>query len=370
MIVNNDHDVNVFSDSDARRQCVFPNACCTKYESVANSNDSKVSSDVNTVVRTRYFYSTKMGKKCVKGLMARGRKESRRKALVIADQSHIPVTVNTRVFKNRFEHKSSDTTGHNLATTPTRENTNVQQCVIGVIDCIPTTHNGVPENICSKSHTLNGDNGIVIDKSVTPTANNGDLGFTHLSQKLSFDNSVGVKPVYDSALGGGGNNNKPVKTCHEVENRPSTVNSSISVNQDHYTLLYDVNADQGELNWELCNTLWFKNGWKKCKKYLDSHFPDFSLWRKQTDYQFGFVPLSNLVLPENIGHIGDKVRDPIERHFWVKATGIPNFLGARIPIDSQLNVEEWRNVLANYWDKQLIHLIQFGSPLTSIGNVL
>ena len=141
------------------------------------------------------------------------------------------------------------------------------------------------------------------------------------------------------------------------------MNSSISVNQDHYTLLYDVNADQGELNGELCNTLWFKNGWKKREKYLDSHCPDFSLWRKQTDYQFGFVPLSNLVLPENIGHIGDKVRDPTERHFRVKATGIPNFLGARIPIDSQLNVEEWRKVLANYWDKQLIDLIQFGFPL-------
>ena len=216
MIVNNDHDVNVFSDSDARRHCVFQNACCTKYESVDNSNDSKVSGDVNTVVQTRYFYSTKMDKKCVQGLMACGRK-----ALVIADQSHIPVTVNTRVFKNRFEHKSSDTTSHNLATTPTHENTNVQQSVTGVIDCIPTTHNGGPGNICSehsKSHTLDGDNGIVIDKSVTPTANNGDLGFTQLSQKLSSDNSVGVKPVYDSALGGGGNNNKPVKTCHEVEN--------------------------------------------------------------------------------------------------------------------------------------------------------
>ena len=69
------------------------------------------------------------------------------------------------------------------------------------------------------------------------------------------------------------------------------------------------------------------------------------------------------MLPNNPGHIGEKVDDSIQQHFWVKATGIPNFWGARIPVKSQLNVEEWKKILANYWDKQLIHLIQCGFPL-------
>ena len=40
----------------------------------------------------------------------------------------------------------------------------------------------------------------------------------------------------------------------------------------------------------------------------------------------------------NQGHIGVKVPDPIAQHFAVKAYGVPNFLGARIPVASQLNV--------------------------------
>ena len=51
----------------------------------------------------------------------------------------------------------------------------------------------------------------------------------------------------------------------------NTVNSYPKhVNQNEYTLLYDVNADQCECTVELCNTLWFKNGWNKHEKYLNS----------------------------------------------------------------------------------------------------
>ena len=36
---------------------------------------------------------------------------------------------------------------------------------------------------------------------------------------------------------------------------------------------------------------------------------------------------------------------------------------ARIPVQSQLNVNAWKRYLTNYWDSQLIELIQFGFPL-------
>ena len=75
------------------------------------------------------------------------------------------------------------------------------------------------------------------------------------------------------------------------------------------------------------------------------------------------MPLTNLIVPKNPGHIGDKVDDPIAQHLRSKPTCIPNFLGERIPIKSQLNVSEWKKVFKNYWDQQLIHLVEFGFPL-------
>ena len=41
----------------------------------------------------------------------------------------------------------------------------------------------------------------------------------------------------------------------------------------------------------------------------------------------------------------------------------PNFLGARIPIASQLKPQRWQYHLAQFWDKQLPDLIEYGFPL-------
>ena len=55
--------------------------------------------------------------------------------------------------------------------------------------------------------------------------------------------------------------------------------------------------------------------------------------KKQTDYQFGFVPLSNLVLPDNPGHIGDKVDNP-------------NIFGSRPLVSQFLGVHEFQSSLS------------------------
>ena len=53
----------------------------------------------------------------------------------------------------------------------------------------------------------------------------------------------------------------------------------------------------------------------------------------------------------------------LQVHDVVKRSGKPNFLQARIPIQSQLKVGAWEEALGDYWDKQLIELIKFGFPL-------
>ena len=46
-----------------------------------------------------------------------------------------------------------------------------------------------------------------------------------------------------------------------------------------------------------------------------------------------------------------------------KASGFPNFLGVRTPVNSQLKVEVWEKYLGDYWDKQVVHLLKYGFPL-------
>ena len=42
---------------------------------------------------------------------------------------------------------------------------------------------------------------------------------------------------------------------------------------------------------------------------------------------------------------------------------VPNILNCRIPVQTQLDPDRWRQYLTDYWDKQLPDLIQFGFPL-------
>ena len=53
----------------------------------------------------------------------------------------------------------------------------------------------------------------------------------------------------------------------------------------------------------------------------------------------------------------------LEAHRLIKACGKPNFLGCRIPVDSHLNISNWRSYLSDYWDAQLPDLSDFGFNL-------
>ena len=41
----------------------------------------------------------------------------------------------------------------------------------------------------------------------------------------------------------------------------------------------------------------------------------------------------------------------------------PNYMHVCVSVKSQLYIEAWRDVLSEYWDQQLLELIEFGFPL-------
>ena len=91
--------------------------------------------------------------------------------------------------------------------------------------------------------------------------------------------------------------------------------------------------------------------------------PIFDLWQDQVDFTFGFVPLEEQVMPTS--NIPDSVFSGslLQAHELVKGTGKRNYLQARIPIQSQLNVKQWEKALVGYWDRQLLDLLKYGFPL-------
>ena len=129
------------------------------------------------------------------------------------------------------------------------------------------------------------------------------------------------------------------------------------VEQTCFKPIYDVNnciIDDKYLNTILTKRVKFTEG--------DSKPDVFSQWQSQVDFDFGFVPMGDFILPVN-SDSGEKVDCPVHSHKMVKQSRIPNFLGCRIPVMSQLHVDKWEKELKDYWDSQLIHLIKYGFPL-------
>ena len=88
----------------------------------------------------------------------------------------------------------------------------------------------------------------------------------------------------------------------------------------------------------------------------------FNQWKIQSKYNFGFIPLSDFMLPSNT-KIGQIISCPIKQHLHVSALGCPNFMHCKTPVASQLNFDAWEASLSDYWDKQLLFLIRHGLPL-------
>ena len=155
----------------------------------------------------------------------------------------------------------------------------------------------------------------------------------------------------------------------DQEGSPNTqdrVRSSVNTAIDTYGTthgtkpLYDVNYCGFEDKFAseiICANVKNKKAWGEIRT------PIFDLWRDQVDFTFGFVPLEEQVMLT--ANIPNSVFSGslLHAHELVKATGKPNYLQARIPIQSQLNVEQWEEALVGYWDRQLLDLLKYGFPL-------
>ena len=85
--------------------------------------------------------------------------------------------------------------------------------------------------------------------------------------------------------------------------------------------------------------------------------------KPQIGTAFGCLSLSGITFLNGDPTYYDKIPDIIQAHRLVRQSGLPNFLGLRIQIQTQLNVPCWRYYLRDYFDQQLPDLIQFGFPL-------
>ena len=83
----------------------------------------------------------------------------------------------------------------------------------------------------------------------------------------------------------------------------------------------------------------------------------------QNDKNFGFIPFNDLMVYTGPDIIWGTVPDIIEAHAKVRKSRLPNFMNVRIPLKTQLKVHCWKKYLHEYWDQQLVDLIQFGFPL-------
>ena len=89
----------------------------------------------------------------------------------------------------------------------------------------------------------------------------------------------------------------------------------------------------------------------------------FKQWQNQSDFQFGFIPLDEQIMPDtSVVNCSDGL-SPFNIHALIRVTNKPNYIEARLPVKSQLNISEWKSRLTNYWDQQLLQLLEFGFPL-------
>ena len=90
---------------------------------------------------------------------------------------------------------------------------------------------------------------------------------------------------------------------------------------------------------------------------------DYRACKNQMEEPFGFIPLSPLLVYTGKNTDKKQVHDPLLAHKLVKQSGCPNLLGCHIPVDSKLNIKNWRFHLQDFWDKQLVDLLEYGFPL-------
>ena len=132
-----------------------------------------------------------------------------------------------------------------------------------------------------------------------------------------------------------------LKCC--IQQHKAVHDTAFDTNGDKYKLLYDVNGIDDD---KLMNSIMFYTDDEKgepqnqCLSLLQC--------MSQSKYHFGFIPLTDPILPKNRNVSSIRITDPIELHTHVTKSTNLNFMGLRIPIPSQLNIEVWKQELDAY----------------------
>ena len=91
--------------------------------------------------------------------------------------------------------------------------------------------------------------------------------------------------------------------------------------------------------------------------------PEYQKCEAQIGIKFGCVPLAPIYVYKGRPKVWESVPDVLTAHKLIRDSDLPNFLGLRIPVETNLNVSSWRKHLVDYFDQQLPDLIEFGFPL-------
>ena len=94
-----------------------------------------------------------------------------------------------------------------------------------------------------------------------------------------------------------------------------------------------------------------------------SDCPEFSMSIQQLGSNFGCIPLTPIVLYQGTHRVWQNIPDVLQAHRMIRDSGIPNILGLCIPVNTNLEISSWKTHLCDYFDKQLVDLIEFGFPL-------
>ena len=53
----------------------------------------------------------------------------------------------------------------------------------------------------------------------------------------------------------------------------------------------------------------------------------------------------------------------LNAHYKVKDSGVPNYIGCRIPVNHRMNIEYMRSLMIDYKDKIVCDLLEYGFPI-------
>ena len=120
----------------------------------------------------------------------------------------------------------------------------------------------------------------------------------------------------------------------------------------------DLKADVGLCESTYSNTAIPLNVWNNRFQCID-----YQRCVQQNGFEFGAVPLTPIKLYEGGTTNNQPIIDIIQLHNIVRQSNCPNFLGCRIPVQTQLKPTAWRQYLQDYWDHQLPDLIEYGFPI-------